>query len=87
MASSNIAFDYGKIRKLPNHPSKRMFPNNLHHKNQILLFGSEVQKHNQLLGADNQFQSEYKRTYEESLKKLHEERSHRNSARSPAGKP
>ncbi len=38
-------FSRPNIKKVTNHPSKRMFPGmNLHHKNQIYLFGSEVLK-------------------------------------------
>lgn len=45
MTSIGIAFDYGKIRRLPNRPEKRMFPEtNLHHRNQFYAIGTEVQK-------------------------------------------
>lgn len=50
-------------------PRKRMFPSdkNVHMRNQIFIFGSEVEKQQEL--RDHQhFVSEYHRTYEESSK-------------------
>lgn len=37
-------YQNNKQQRLGNIPAKRFFPNNLHHKTQILLFGSDLEK-------------------------------------------
>jgi hypothetical protein len=61
---------FNKLGKLHLHPQKRMFANNLHHKTQAKIMGSDMMDFKQPPPTEQASVNEYHKNYEDTLQKF-----------------